>query len=83
VKPQSIRKELVAHAQQTISSPGFKVDTLKLAESLVTVIAPALFGQARYKINSGCAAPEDAQSSKSRPVASSESLNESGKRETP
>lgn len=64
MKPQNIRQELVAHAQRTISSQGFTVDTLKLAERLIAVIGPILFGQGRYKINSQGASPEDLQSSK-------------------
>lgn len=83
MKPQSIRKEFVAHAQRTISSPGFTVDTYKLAERLVAAIAPLLFDQCRSKINSQCAPPDGSQSSKPRAVESSASLNVSVKRETP
>jgi hypothetical protein len=83
VKPPGIRKELVSHAQQTISKPGFRVDTFKLAEKLVAVLKPMLFGQGRYKIKPQDHSSEDSQSSELRTVELSESLNESAKRETP
>jgi hypothetical protein len=82
VKPPNIRKELVAEAQQTISKPGFTVDTFKLAERLVAVIGPMLFGQGRSKATPQKHSIEDSQASESRAVGSSESLNESAKRET-
>jgi hypothetical protein len=82
VKPPNIRKEVVAEAQQAISKPGFTVDTLKLAERLVAVISPMLFGQSRARVKSQKHSPEDSQASESRAVESSESLNESAKRET-
>jgi hypothetical protein len=83
VKPPNIRKEVVAEARQTISKPGFTVDTLKLAERLVAVIGPMLFGQSRYKVKPQEPSPEDSQALESPAVASSKSLNESAKRETP
>lgn len=82
MKPPNIRKEVVAQAQRTISLPGFKVDTRKLAERLVAVIGPMLFRQRADKTTSQASAL-DSQSAKSRSAKSSESLNESAKRETP
>jgi hypothetical protein len=83
VKRSGIRKELVANAQQTISKPGFTVDTLKLAEKLVAALKPMLFGQGRHQINPEHNSPENLQSSEPQTVETSESLNESAKRETP
>ena len=82
MKPPNIRKEVVAEAQQTISKPGFTVDTLKLAERLVAVIGPMLFGQSGARIRPQNPSIEDSQASESRAVESSESLNESAKPET-
>jgi hypothetical protein len=81
VKPPNIRKELVAEAQETISKPGFTVDTVKLAERLVAVIGPMLFGQSRYKVKPQPV--EAARALESPAAAPSESSNEAATRETP
>src|SRR5436190_7591278 len=77
LKPSGIRNDLVSEAQQTISKPGFRVDTFKLAEKLVAVLRPLLFGQSQHKIRSQNNSPESLQSSELRSVEISESLNES------
>ena len=83
VKPSGMRSDLVSQAQQTISTPGFSVDTFKLAEKLVAVLRPLLFAQGHCKIRPQNNSPESLQSSELHSVEISESLNESAKREIP
>ena len=50
LESSGIRKESVARVKRAISTPGFKVDSLKLAEALVVAIGATLFSQCRLEI---------------------------------